>query len=365
MPTRVSRTLMTRTNTSVGFLLVLLLAALVLYRAGSVAPSASSHETPPQTWRVSLGTEATDVAGAGTFTLLLVKDRLGAPSLLVLDAQGRLVRTEPLGSPGRFELLSSPLGGLCLARDQGALALYGQDGKRRWTVHLPGPITALAADEAGISVAFGPPPGAPAGDGLAVVDAKGRTGAPVYLPYAAITAIARGPGHATVATVFRADPARAPEELLFFSSDGTTLSVPARGTGSARLATSREAFFVCTDSALTAYDGSGRRLWATRQRGVSGLVASAEAVVIATGDRMAAYSPEDGKLLWRRSVGRPISSLTADADGIVATIAGTLEAFTWSGGPRWELPGIGDIWDFVGVGVVVVERESVAAYRTH
>lgn len=365
MQVKTSRAPFTNANTPVGFLLVLLLAALVLYRTGAVAPATNSRLTPPQMWRIPLGAEVTDVAGAGPFTLLLAKDRLGSPALMVLDSQGRLVRIEPLGSPGRFELLSSPLGGLCLARDQGALALYGADGKRRWTVHLPGPITALTADDAGIAVAFGAPPGSPPGDGFAIVSPAGQTGKPIYLSYAAITALARGPGHATVAAVFAADPTQAAEALLFFQPDGKVFSVPAKGTGSARLAAGAEAFFVGTAHELTAYDGSGNRRWTVRRRGIKCLVAGPGAVVIADGGSMVAYSAADGKLLWQRTAGRPISALTANTDGIVAAIGGALEAFAWDGTPRWALPETGDTWDLNGDAVVVIEKETVAVYRTH
>lgn len=359
------RALPTNANTSVGLLLVLLIAALALYRAGTVAPAPSSRQEPPQRWRVGLGGDAGDAACFGPYTFILTKDRLGSPALMILDEQGRLVRLEPLGSPGRFELISSPLGVLCLARDQGALALYAADGKRRWTIHLPGPITALAADDSGVSAAFGPSPGAAAGDGFVTVTPDGKVGKAVILSYAAITALARGPAHATLAAVFTADPAQVPEALLFLQSDGRVFTVPGRGTGSARLAAGAEAFFVGTARELIAYDSCGRRRWTIRRASIKCLAAGSGEVVVGDDHGITAYSAEDGKRLWHRATGRPVTALVSAADGIVAAVGSGLEAFARTGEPRWALAQVGNLWDLNGDTLVVIEKETAVAYRTH
>ncbi|MGE5559934.1 MAG: PQQ-binding-like beta-propeller repeat protein [Chloroflexota bacterium] len=353
-------------NLSVGVLLLLLVSSLILYRLGITAaePALAGLPQPSELWRVPLGQDASGVACFGDLTYILTTDKLGAAALMVIDGKGLLIRTETLASTGRFELLASPLGVVCAGRDQGVIALYGAGGRRLWTVHLPGPATLIAADAHGLSVAISPQPGEKAGDRVVVITPDGRAATPVLFPYGAVTAICRGPHGSTAIAVFTADPAKAPEALVFLQADGQMVALPGRGFGSSLLTANDQLYIVGTTRGISAYDSRGERRWAVRISGARRVLAQTGVVIVADQNALTALATTGGERVWRRALATPASALAAGPDGPVITDEQGFVAFDLQGEPRWALPADGSAWSLGDDRLVVIQRETAIAYRT-
>lgn len=356
----------TAVNLSVGLLMLLLIASLLLYRLTLLTTTVPAQRVgqPAELWRSSLISEPEGAAPGERHTFILTRDKLGGSALAIFNSQGQFVRTESLGSSGRFSIASSPLGVICVGIDQGCVSLYGAAGKRLWTAHLPGAVTAITADVTGITAAYGPPSGARAGDAVVSIACDGTVGRATVFPYGAVTALVRGPAGESAVAVFTADPSKAAEAIVFVQADGETQAIAGAGFGAARLAATAGRYYVGTSNALAAYDGSGQRMWTTRATGISAVAACEATVVTAEGDTLVGRAATDGKRLWRLRLDSAPAALATDRDGVVAATAGGLTACDWAGRPRWTVRTAGLAWD-LGDGILIVaERETAIAYRT-
>lgn len=352
-----------RTNVSVGVVLVLLVVALLSYRLaiGGAADAARSLPAPARRWTVPLTAPGLAAATMGETTFILTTDKLGDAALVILNADGLLIRTESLASRGRHELVATALGMLCVGRDDGKLALYRAGGARGWRVTLAGPIALAAADQTGVSVVVGPNPGGPVADRLITLDRSGAVVGQWAVTDGAITGLARG-GGATVAAVFSADPQSAAEMLVFVAADGTRTTVKGNSYGAACLAANGETLFAASGGSLAAFATADERRWRVSAEAPLALTATATDLVVADGTDLIGYDAANGKVRWHRVA--PASAAAVDATGAVLAGDTGLTGYDTNGQPQWHLTGQPTAWAFGQGLLVVLEKETAIAYRT-
>lgn len=354
-----------QTSLSVGLILVLLVAALLIYRqtASSTLSLAADLPTPDPVWTLPLAAAPTDAATTGKTSFVLTHDKLGSAAVLIVDERGLLTRTDSLASRGRYRLQSTALGVLCIGLDDGRLVLYHPTGVRAWQTTFEGTLPLAVADSTGVSVVIGPKSGGPPGDLLVILSRDGRRTGQWLAGDGAITALARGAG-TTVAAVFSADPTTAAEQLVIIAPDSSKAVVSGRGFGTARLAVADGKPIVAAGDSLAAYDRAGRRLWRVAIDAPSALAAADDAIVTLAADRVTCHDLATGRQRWRRTLTGAPRALSIAGDQIIVKADSGILGCDSRGRPTWALTGRPPVSASAQGSLLLCEEETATLYRT-
>lgn len=354
-----------QTSLSVGLILVLLVAALLVYRQtiNAALTLTADLPTPDAVWTLPLAAPPSDAVTTGETSFILTHDKLGNVAVLIVDERGLLSRTDSLASRGRYRLQSSSLGVLCIGLDDGRLVLYHPTGTRAWQTAFEGTLPLAAADSTGVSVVIGPEDGGPPGDRLITLSRDGRRTGQWLAGDGAITALARG-GGTTVAAVFSADPATAAEQLVIIAPDNSKSVVSGRGFGAALLTVADGRLIVAAGGGLAAYDNTGRRLWRVAIDAPSALVADSDAIVTLTPDRIVCHDPATGRQRWHRTLTGAPQALTVGGDQIIIKAETGILGCDPRGRLVWAQTGQPLVSAYAQGSLLLCEEETATLYRT-